>query len=794
MKIIKTILFFGLLLAASQLFSQILTQTVRGLVVDRDTRQPLIGATVRIADLGPAMGAATDLDGSFSIKNIPVGRHRVECSFLGYEPFVSDNLVVNSAKEVVLNIELLEALAPKSTTGEAVITARKQGNEPLNELAAVSTRSFSVDETQRYAASANDPGRMAMGFPGVQVSRDSRSDIVVRGNSGIGLAWRLEGIDIPNPNHFARVGTSGGGITVFSTSLLGQSDFSTGAFPAEYGSATSGVFDIKFRKGNADKREHTFKAGLLGLDFATEGPFKKGSRASYLVNYRYSTLGILNKMGIHLVGPRTDNTFQDLSLNLNFPSKNNRDILGVWGIGGVSKEVFSAKKQADWQSFDDYHEYDFTTKMGAVGLTQTHLIGDDAFLKTSLAAMAQTIEIVDDTLDLNLQPGIFKDQNYLEGRYSLASVFNKKLSPRAGLKIGGSVSRIFYDLKRREYTSLGAYLPDIYATGHPWLVEPFVNLRLRPTERLTANLGLHFTYFSINKKSKAVEPRVNLSYQLADNQRVSVAYGLHSRYLPLGTYEYIQWVGGTDYSSFKPNTDLPLLKAHHAVAAYDLRLRGGFKIHPELYFQRLFDVPVAEAEGVAWSLLNTTSGFPSRILESTGTGTNYGLDLSIEKAFDRSFFLILGGSIFRSRYTDGDGREHPTIFDSGFSASCMGGKEWNLTENGVFQLGWKILANGGQRLSPLLPGQPVDRYQQDPPIDEHRPFTEEVDPYFRPDARLAWRQNGRKAAWTLALDVQNFMNRKNIDAISRTYDPDRNEWVFRKQSGLTPVLSFQIDL
>lgn len=646
MKNLPVFLLLALLFFNINLFSQNLTQTVRGSVIDKDSRQPLPGATIRIVDLSAENklegGAATDMDGLFSIQNVPVGRHKIECSFLGYEAFVTDNLVVNSAKEVVLNIELLEAVGAKNSTGEVVISAKKQGNEPLNELAAVSTRSFSVDETQRYASSANDPGRMAMGFPGVQVSRDTRSDIVVRGNSGIGLAWRLEGIDIPNPNHFARVGTSGGGITIFSTALLGQSDFSTGAFPAEYGSATSGVFDIKFRKGNAEKREHTFKAGLLGLDFATEGPFKKGSRASYLINYRYSTLGILNKMGIHLVGPRVDNTFQDLSFNLHFPSKNNRDIWGLWAIGGISKEVSSAKKQADWKSFDDYKQSDFGTKMGAIGLTQTHLIGDDAFLKTSFAAMAQHIEITDDTLNAALQPGIFRNQDYLEGRYSLASVFNKKISPRVGLKVGASVSRLFYDLKREVLTSDSTFYADISGKENPVLFEPFFNFRLRPTAKLTANLGLHFTYFSINDKSKLLEPRANISYQLADNQRVSLAYGLHSRYLPLGAYYYEPYSG--------PDILLPeleLLKAHHAVVSYDLKMRRGFKIHPELYFQKMFDVPVGFGGMDTWSMLNTTSGFPNRYLVSEGEGTNMGLDLSIEKSFDQSFFLILGGSIFK---------------------------------------------------------------------------------------------------------------------------------------------------
>ncbi|MEL6926444.1 MAG: carboxypeptidase-like regulatory domain-containing protein, partial [Bacteroidota bacterium] len=352
------------------------TQSIRGTVFDRDTRQPLIGAEVFVVDQSPAIGTTTDVDGNFLLENVPVGRIKIEARYIGYEAWQSDGINLNSAKSLSLNIPLTESAI---VTEEVVVRAFKPGSQPLNDAAMLSARSFSVEETQRYAASANDPGRMAMGLPGVQPSRDTRSDITIRGNSTIGLLWRLEGIDIPNPNHFARRGTSGGGITIFSISMLSNSDFSVGAFPAEYGNALSGVFDMKLRKGNMDEREYTFRAGLLGLDFSTEGPIKKG-RSSYLVNYRYSTLGILNNLGFNLVGERIDNTFQDLSFNLAFTSKNNKSYFNVWGLGGLSLEQGGpVEPMEDWRTYSDYTIYDFETNMGAVGVSykteeQTSLI------------------------------------------------------------------------------------------------------------------------------------------------------------------------------------------------------------------------------------------------------------------------------------------------------------------------------------------------------------------------------------------------------------------------------------
>ena len=337
-------------------------QNIRGKVYDKDNRLPLIGANILVQG-EKEFGITTDMDGNFLLEGVPVGRYTLTCNYLGYSEFVTNEVLVTAAKEVQLEIALVEAKIDIETV---TIKAKKFGNEPLNELAVISARSFGVEETQRYAASANDPSRMVVGFPGVQPSRDDRNDIIVRGNSAMGLLWRLEGIDIPNPNHFARRGSSGGGITVFSVSTLSNSDFYTASFPAEYGNAFSGVFDLKLRNGNKFQREHTFRAGMLGVEFATEGPIKSG-KSSYLMNYRYSTLGILDAFGIRLVDERERNTFQDLSFKLNFNSKNLKHDFSIWGIGGISEEFVEAlEDQEEWRSFTDYMTRKFNTDLGVL--------------------------------------------------------------------------------------------------------------------------------------------------------------------------------------------------------------------------------------------------------------------------------------------------------------------------------------------------------------------------------------------------------------------------------------------
>jgi len=781
----KIIVTITLILLKLFIFGQSQSQTIKGTIVDQDTQEPLIGATVTV-DGFDDIGTTTEIDGSFRLEDVPVGRRKVSATYVGYQSYSNDNILLNSAKEMELNISLLQS---SSELGEVTVLANQNGKRANNEDLIVSAISFSVEDIKSNAASANDPGRMAMGFSGVQPSRDNRSDIVIRGNSGIGLLWRLEGIDIPNPNHFARRGSSGGGITIFSMSMLGNSDFSTGAFSAEYGNAFSGVFDVKLRNGNKDNREYSFKAGILGLDFSTEGPIRKG-KSSYLVNYRYSTLGILNSMGIHLVGPRVNNTFQDLSFKLRFASKNNRDILSFWGIGGLSKERQDPIDGIEnWKSYTDYLTRDFETNMGAIGMTHTHLFKDDSYLRTNLAVMNQKVLFANDTLTQDFVATNVNDEDYIEGRITLSTSYNKKINPKLTLKTGVYVNNLLYDLYHDKLINeMTVNYLDI--KDNSFLIQPYVNFRIRPRVDWLINIGTHAMYFNLNN-TYSVEPRLAVRKTFSKNNSLSFAYGLHSRTLPTGSY----FTRLTDDQGIvtNPNIDLELIKSHHLVIAYDQLIANRLRLHTEVYFQYLYDVPVSIDENSSYSILNEIDGFATQALVSQGTGRNYGIDISLQQSFDAGFFMLLSTSIFESTYQAINKERFSTSYNSQISGSLLLSKEFTFKNNSVLQTGLKLLFNGGQRLTPLLYEGVNSNNPNEPLLDESKAFTEKVDPYFRPDLRIAYRKDKEKYAWSLSLDVQNAIARRNIDGISRTFDPDLREWVFKTQSSLTPVLSYQID-
>ena len=781
--IILSLICFPLFIAAQ---NTELSQTIRGRVLDKDTRQPLIGATIRVLDLETIIASVTDLDGLFELTEVPVGRRRLECQYLGYGTYVSDNLIVNSAKELDLTIELLES----SVKMDAVMVyGRQMGHEPLNELAMVSARSFSAEETQRYAASANDPSRMAVGFPGVRPARDNRSDIIVRGNANFGLLWRLEGVDILNPNHFARKGSSGGGITIFSVGMLNNSDFFTSAFPADYGNAFSGVFDMKFRNGNKQQKEHTFRAGMLGLDIATEGPIKKG-KSSYLVNYRYSTLGILNAMDIRLVDERESNNFQDFSFKIHSRSDDNKHSFSFWGIGGLSDEEFSAVDGVEnWQSYNDYYTRDFTTDMGAVGFNYTYLINDKAYLSSNLAVMGQKILFRNDTLTTEMRPTLINDEDYRRSRVTLNTFYSHKLSKKVSFRGGVVGTRIGYDLNR-QYLIDNTYQTFLNEKGGTAQAQVYGTLRWKPDAHWTLNLGIHSLYFALNN-THSLEPRLGIRFQPKPATSISLAYGLHSRILPIGSY-FTEINTGTGAST-RPNEELDLLKTHHLVLAVEQKLGKQFRLLVETYYQSLYDVPVSADPNSTFSLINMIDGYARRPLVSEGTGRNIGVDVLLEKMFSNGSFFISSASFLKSTYVPLNGQRYSSNFDIGTSFNFMGGKEWEVGTGKTLQTSLRVLYSGGQRLTPILSAE-RDPYEPESPIlDESKAFTEQVSDYFRPDIRVAYRRDKVKTAWTLALDVQNVIARKNIDGLTRDFDPDRGGWVYRSQSSLVPILSYQLD-
>ena len=422
---IKTFLILFLSLLTLRVTAQDLTATVRGVVLDKDSRQPLQGVNILVINTNPPQGATTNSDGSFKIENVSIGRHNLRFSYIGYEDALINELFISSGKEIQLNIEMQEKV---NAIKEVVVTAGKDKTKANNEFASVSARSFSAEEMSRYAATQNDPARVVQSFAGVMTAGDDNNQIVVRGNSPRGLLWRMEGIEIPNPNHFAgSEGSTGGGVSILSANVLTNTDFYSGAFPAEYGDALSGVFDLNLRKGNTETHEFTFQAGILGLEAALEGPFSKNYNGSYLINYRYSTLQLLGYMGLKIAGDVLPK-YQDVSFNIYLPSKHSGNFT-IWGIGGLSGLGQNAVHDtAQWHNLSDKTEYAQKQMIGVIGATHLFMLKDNkTYIKTVLSYSYTNNLDANDTLANDFRPFNLGDDRFIYKTLRATLMLNKKL-------------------------------------------------------------------------------------------------------------------------------------------------------------------------------------------------------------------------------------------------------------------------------------------------------------------------------------------------------------------------------
>ncbi|MBX2956740.1 MAG: TonB-dependent receptor [Cyclobacteriaceae bacterium] len=780
MKILKKIVVTVFIFTATWLNAQTLTQTLRGKIIDQVTQTPLPGATVMVLNTDPLVGATTDVDGDFKILKLPIGTYTIRVSFIGYKDFVLPNVVVNSGKEVVLNIPIEEDIVQMD---EIVVTAVEK-DRTINEMVLVSGRTFSVEETRKFAAAINDPARMAASFSGVVSTDDGNNNISIRGNNPNGLLWRMEGIDIPNPNHFVSPGASGGGISILSSQLLTNSDFMTGAFAAEYGNALSGVFDLSLRKGNNEKRELTFQAGFLGVDFAAEGPIARNYKGSYLINYRYSTLSILSKVGVPLGDYITN--FQDLSVNIHLPT-GKKSAITIFGFGGLSDQKNEAKKDSlAWEY--DYERYssNYFSNTGALGIKHAYMMNKNNFLQTTVLASGNELGDITYKLDDDYTNQRWYDGNFTNSKITLSSVLSTKLSARYSMRNGIYLNQLNYSLRQQSFhTDVNQFLTDINSKGNTQSIQAFSQVNIKASEQLTINGGVHYLQLLLNN-SFSVEPRVSVSYALDEVQRFNIGYGLHSQVQPLGTYFGEHEENG---ETVKANKNLDLSKSHHFVVGYDRSLNPYLRIKVETYYQHLFNIPIKAGINETYSILNQEWSYETAPLVNDGNGKNYGVEFTLEQFTHNNLYFLLSTSVYNSLYKTNENKWRNTRFNGNANITFTGGKEFILKKDRVLGINLRSIYSGGLRTTPINLEESIARGET-VHYDE-RAFEDQNPAYFRTDLRMSLKRNKPKSTHTLALDIQNVTNRKNI--YGKYFEPLSGEVTTAYQTPLIPVLSYKIE-
>jgi len=765
------------------------TQVVRGTVLDAAAKAPVIGATVIVVGVEPALGATSDVDGRFRLTGVPVGRVKLRITSVGYEDLLLNEVTVTAGKEVVLDLSLTERLT-KLDEVQVVYKRSEDRTVANNEMATVSARPFSPIEANRYAGSLGDPARMAQNFAGVSGANDTRNDIVVRGNSPASLLWRLDGVNIPNPNHYGALGTTGGPVSMLNNNLLAKSDFLTGAFPGEYANALGSVFDLRLRKGNDEKREFLGQIGFNGLELGAEGPYSKKSKASYLINYRYSIFSLLKAVGYEISGTPS---YQDFTFKTDLPV-GRRGTLSVWTLGGRSNIKFFGK-DIDSTKADSYGDENLNSRVkfsaGIAAASYEHRFTDRTVGKLTLSASRSTQDYSQDTIlyrsGRNIQAEIENQTaDFTQDKLSANLSVAHKLSARDKVSAG-----VIVDLIQYQFTSRLLYprlVTQRDADGNTAFSQAYVQWKHRFTDQLTLNAGLSGSRFELNG-SMVAEPRVGLQYQASAASSISLAYGLHSSLQPLLVYFYRSRQDDGRY--VETNHDLGFTRSHHLVLAYDRQLSDNLRLRVEGYHQWLFDAPVERTpshyslltEGVDFAPINKGN------LVNEGTGRNYGIELTLERAFARGYYFLFTTSLFESKYKGSDGVERNTPFNTQYVANALIGKEFKLgRKDNTFTISLKAATTGGKYTTPIdyeasgAIRSAVYRYDQ--------AFSQQQADYFRADVKLGYKVNRARLTHEIAIDLQNITNNRNI--FQQAYNPRTNQIGTAYQQGFLPVPFYRL--
>jgi len=766
------------------------TQTIRGTVIDKQSQATIPGVNILIIGSDPIKGSITDIDGHFKLNDINPGRYDLKVTYLGYKEIVLPSVVVTAGKEVVLDIALEENV---NSLKEIVVSGTKK-NETNNEMTTTSARSFSMEEVNRYAGGRSDPSRLAANFAGVSSPDDSRNDIVIRGNSPTGVLWRIEGLNVPNPNHFSTIGTTGGPVSAINTNVLKNSDFFTSAFASEYGNANAGVFDLGFRSGNSEKREHTIQFGALtGIEAMTEGPINKSNGSSYLIAYRYSFTGFAQTLGIP-VGTTATPFYQDISFKINSgTSKIGKFTL--FGLGGKSKIEFLHNKIDSTDLFADATtDSYFTSDIGVVGLKHFIRVGSKSYFNTIIGATYAASNFDLDTISKTTEISSRTVENKTtRTHYSANTSFNSKINSKLFIKIGAMLELMNMNLFYRNKESNGAWNQIWDYNDYTSLVQAYAHAKYNFTDKLTLNAGVHAQLLTLNN-SNSVEPRVGLKYQLNERNTISVGYGMHSQMQPTDVYFYRELkVDGTYDQS---NKDLKFTKSQHFVLGYDVLPAKDWRIKVEVYYQMLSNIPVTKTAS-SFSMLNAGASFnPNEqgYLKNTGTGTNYGTELTIEKFFSRGFYGLITGTFYESKYKGSDNVERNTAFNGKFVYNILLGKEFKVgkEKRNAISFDVKMTQAGGRYYTPvdLTASQAA---QQEVLSDDSLAFSKRNSNFFRLDIKMGYTMNSkkRKLSQSIFFDIQNVTNNKNVFA--ERYNPKTNKINTAYQIGFFPNFTYKVE-
>lgn len=801
MKYIFTSIF--LFLTASIWGQETSTIDISGQVQEKLSRQAIANAEVELMYFQPKKSTFADSLGNFKLTGIPVGRHRLLVRSENYEDAIFNNLIVSVGKTPVITIYMEE----KVITENQIASSKKLNSisiqpDVINTMVDISNQPFTLDEVNHYSGSRSDPARLVTGFAGIINPDDARNDLIVRGATPLGIKWKLEGLDVGNPNHFGYMSTSGGYFPIININMMDNSEFLYGNFSAENGNSTSGTFDINLRKGNTLKTDATAQFSLNGVEAMIEGPFRKGGDASYLVAARYSVLKLFGLLGLDFNSGALPDYF-DINFNIHLVDNAKRQS-SIFGIYGFSSFLSTVEKSSSGSISinDDNKENNTKIHNGVLGWKHREILSSQTYWQTTLGVVANYNKESDlfyiQEPDSSFYTYTGYDESLLMLKYSLNSFINTKFNTKFSMRAGLGLHYRQFDLAgyANRYDTLGYTLYDF--KGGSLLAEAFVQGQYKLNRKLKFTLGLRGQFATINNAWSA-EPRFAMIWNPAPRHQIAVGYAWQSSEVPFRV-QFQQFANYNsqgqviDYNTSQQNLDF--MRNHYVTLEYTFQIADGWQATLMPYYKYWTSIPVATEKANGFSLVNyasepLTNEIPPYRMESSGTAQNYGVDLSIKKIFSRGYFVVLNGSWLNSIYQGSDLKSYNSGFNHSYIARLMAGKEFKVGKrknNALFFSTTFTYAHGG--FSTPLDLEASRLVQNEVYSDDW--YSKRIPDYLRWDLKFGMRINSRnkKLSHYFYIDAMNVLNRKNIAYYY--YDNQAHAEVPTYQVGFVPDILYRI--
>ena len=726
-------------------------QNIRGIVTDALNSKSLTGANITL--LGTDFRTESDSNGIFRFTNLTSKIYIAEVSFLGYAKTIVKDIEVVKGSDAIANVALQIADNQLNT-----VVVNGERNDVFHALQ--TQYPLSVAQTLRFPAAFNDPARLAMNSPGVTNDNDLGNGLSIHGYAPAAMQWRLEGVEILNPNHLANASSfndqataSSGGVNALSTQMLGTSALVTGAYSSEYNNLISGCMDMRLRNGNDEKHRFTTQIGLFGLDLAAEGPLpslspsrKEGKNGtSYLINYRYSTVGLLLQMGVPLSEEKVN--FQDLAWNFHFPIGKKSD-LKVFGMLGNSRNTFETKKDTIRNNRDLTNVY-YKDRLQVYGANFKSQLNSKTSFYLSAAYSSTAPSLVRQNFDKNFKLLDEFTANTAQNLWSVNTFVQNKLSNTFSIKYGVNIS---YSIFKRVYFGTSNIYTDLKYQ--------------KRNHSLLVGISLVTNTFSgpilISQKYKTVHflPKISYAYRIDDDKKIVFSASQQSKFDLVSN----QFMLNFDKKS----------KNQHFSAGLFFHNTLAKKITNTVYFN---------LEYIA---------IPERLdfIRNFSKQNNYGVEAQYEKTFARNIFFNANGSLYKALVKSEFNTFFTNYFGANYTLNLSLGKEWTKKANKIWGASTHIINNGANYLSPMESN--MTTFQKQVIVIDYitsNDFGFKLQNYFRTDLRLYYKRDRKTWSSTLSLDIQNVTNKQNI--AFEYYDTFLKKTSTKYQNGLIPILAWR---